>query len=626
MAEDYSQVVGTVPDTKAYTKTRRDERFVLTEQKNIELDSQESYVVLDSMEAGSLSSIKITLDNPYAQVLLQIDEYRNKDPDGQCAAEIIYNGNSDNTNRNFKVLDGQGSSKGYTLEYKPDQPEEYNKRIRIVIKNSIKASNTVYGKGLNYTSSGSLVTPAVPSHMAGGTFSHPAFEALSLAQIARAMTKPVGVGGYASNNVYNESAIMNDSIELGSDHPYEGLAGKPTFVRDKTCTAFFECVRVLANEEFAPSLGQSLANYRLRVIDEPEMFPGTTSNPSQMVVEIGPVAQELTGALAGKSTVQGFGAVPWYGLSTIRKSDLQAEGPFGDTYPGTSTYTPFTGSSGTVAGHTNADGPTQVLQRENALDGSVLPAAKSIIGQRMFIRRGGTVYFPGVVASVTKSLPPMSYVNNATVGEGAEISLTEGFGRYLENNHATDKFNSENTFFAVGAHNQTTGNDIIVMPYFNAHKNVGLEGVKVGATLAATTNEITLTDTTTNLLAAFHDGSGGGNYDVILTAHTPWIYTFTFEPGVTESPIDYHTVFKTESDNPILDGVNFASATQVLLTSTGEYAGTTTVGTGDDNARGLFPTDEANSWGIVTSQADTNPKVLIKSIEVKRNKRVSYEG
>ena len=111
-----------------------------------------------------------------------------------------------------------------------------------------------------------------------------------------------------------------------------------------------------------------------------------------------------------------------------------------------------------------------------------------------------------------------------------------------------------------------------------------------------------------------------------MTAHTPWVYTFTFEPGVTESPIDYHTVFATESDNPILDGVNFVSAGQVVLTSTGEYAGTTTVGTCDDNARGLFPTDEANSWGTVTSQGDTNPKVLIKSVEVKRNKRVSYSG
>ena len=241
----------------------------------------------------------------------------------------------------------------------------------------------------------------------------------------------------------------------------------------------------------------------------------------------------------------------------------------------------------------------------------------------MFIRRGGTIYFPGVVASVTKTLAPMSYINNATVGEGAEVSLTEGLGRFLENNHATNKFNSEDTFFAVGAHNQTTGNDLIVMPYFNANQNAVLEGVKIAE---GTDNEITLTDTTTDLLKRFHSGTGSGNYDVILTAHTPWIYTFTFEPGVTESPIDYHTVFATETDNPILNGVAFSSAEQVLLASTGEYAGTTTIGTGDDNARGLFPTDEANSWGIVTSQADTNPKVLIKSVEVKRNKRVSYSG
>ena len=51
------------------------------------------------------------------------------------------------------------------------------------------------------------------------------------------MTKPVGVEGYSSNNVYNESAIVNDTIELGSDHPYEGVAGKSTFVRDISSTA-----------------------------------------------------------------------------------------------------------------------------------------------------------------------------------------------------------------------------------------------------------------------------------------------------------------------------------------------------------------------------------------------------
>ena len=51
-----------------------------------------------------------------------------------------------------------------------------------------------------------------------------------------------------------------------------------------------------------------------------------------------------------------------------------------------------------------------------------------------------------------------------------------------------------------------------------------------------------------------------------------------------------------------------------------------TVFSGDDLGKGLFPTSDINTWGTVTSQADTNPKVLIKSIEVKRNKRVSYEG
>ena len=40
MADDTTQVVGTIPDTKAYSKTRRDERFILIDQKNIEINSQ----------------------------------------------------------------------------------------------------------------------------------------------------------------------------------------------------------------------------------------------------------------------------------------------------------------------------------------------------------------------------------------------------------------------------------------------------------------------------------------------------------------------------------------------------------------------------------------------------------
>ena len=676
MADDTTQVVGTIPDTKAYSKTRRDERFILIEQKNLEINSQDEYIVLDELEAGSLQSVKVTTDNPYVQVLLQIDEYRNKDPNGQCAAEIIYNGNSDNTNRSFKVLDGQSSSKGYTMEYKPDQPEDYNKRIRLVIRNSIKPSTTVFGMGLDYTSAGNLPTPAVPSHMAGGTFSHPAFKSLSLSQIARAMTKPVGVSGYASNSVFNESAIMNDAIELGSDHPYEGIAGKPTFTRDVSAEAICETstsINLLNNFEQTISLN-SLMLYRVRVLDEPEQFPGSSTSPSQMTVEIGPQSANL-GFSVLSNVPFGFAAVPWYGIETIRKTDLMAAGPFGDTWPGTSTYTPFTGGT--------------------ALNGSTLPAAESIIGKRIFIRRGGTIYFPGVVKSVTKTLPPICNAAMST-----NIDGVKGFGKFLDPDDV-NKFATEDTYFGVGVYPEGTStsggtisdNGVIIIPHFTGHETATLDGVEVGevgATIplnqskltipctsngsavlngftddpanlgievgmmvkhpdqdtfdtrvqSLTTTTVTLTSTISTsvtkdvefyndrLLVPRHAFTGTGTYEVYHVPHTPWVYTFTFEPGVTESPIDFGLIFDDESDNHYLNGASVGGADfGTFKESTGRFANVNNNQfTGVTNSRGLSPASDSNSWGVVTSQADSNPKVLIKSVEVKRNKRVSYEG
>lgn len=611
MADNTTQVVGTIPDTKAYSKTRRDERFILIEQRNLEIDSQNEYIVLDELEAGTLQSIKITMDNPYVQVLLQVDEFRNKDPSGQCAAEIIYNGNSDNPNRSFKVIDGQSSSKGYTMEYKPDFPEEYNKRIRLVIRNSIKTTNSVFGMGLNYTSAGNLPTPAIPAHMAGGTFSHPALETLSLAQISRAMTKPVGVEGYSSNNVYNESAIMNDSIELGSDHPYEGIAGKPTFVRDVSSKAFME-VGVI-NPDSGSGGGNSvqaasggLGAYVAQIIDEPEAFPGTTTTPSQMKVRFTPFTEEYTGCGAADDPA-GFYNPNWWTRSSIRRTDLMAAGPFGDTWPGTSTYTPFTGGT--------------------ALDGTVVPASESIIGKRMFLRRGGTIYFPGVVKSVTKSIAPMGMFNDDNVDE------VQGFGRELDHNNS-DLLTAPTNFFPIGVHELSTGgvDNVIVMPFLNvlARRATNLDGVVVGSTElkpfqleggGAVTNyqqvEITLSS------AGANDGldpvsDSSGTYNVVMTAHTPWQYTFTFEPGTKESPIDYPLLYLNEADRDLT--IVASCSMNPLRDSDG------VVFSGDDLGKGLFPASEINTWGTVTSQADDNPKVLIKSIEVKRNKRVSYEG
>ena len=160
--------------------------------------------------------------------------------------------------------------------------------------------------------------------------------------------------------------------------------------------------------------------------------------------------------------------------------------------------------------------------------------------------------------------------------------------------------------------------------------SINLDGVVVGSTDnkafqleggGSATNyqqvQITLSSAGTNDgLAPVSDSSGA--YNVVMTAHTPWQYTFTFEPGTKETPIDYPLLYVNEADRDLT--VVAACSMAPLRDSDG------VVFSGDDLGKGLFPASEINSWGTVTSEADTNPKVLIKSIEVKRNKRVSYEG
>ena len=312
----------------------------------------------------------------------------------------------------------------------------------------------------------------------------------------------------------------------------------------------------------------------------------------------------------------------------------------------------------------------------------------------MFIRRGGTIYFPGVVKSVTKRIADCANASGTHITRGANVSQTDGLGRFLDNN-ALDKFDTLDHLFAVGAHVQTTGNNIIVIPHFTGAQNTLLDGVKIAEgtanevtlddTKITTTGAVTASNTTVSGIPASHgitagmtirgtglhpnstvkttaatsitvepapqSGSGGtvtleafndmllyprysdgkvgstGTYEVFHVPHTPWVYTFTFEPGVTESPIDFSVVYSSEDDNHYLAGIGFTGGEGSMVPSTGKYANASnSLETGATNSRGLFPASESNCWGTVTSQADTNPKVLIKEIEVKRTKKVSYDG
>lgn len=587
MVDEPTRVIASnIADNAPTSKTRADSRFVSTRQENLTIESGDQYIVLDEMEKGELQSVRVVVDNPYVQVLLQLDEYRNKDPDGESAAEIIYNGNADTANRGFKITDGQGSGKGYVMEYRPDNPEPYEQRVRLIIRNQIRRSGDVYGMDLSYTSGGSLANPAVPAHMAGGTFSHPALRSLDMNQIAQAMTRPVGVEGYSSNQVFNEATLFSDQ-PLGSDHPYQGIAGKPFFVRDASTDFVGEGARTVSSGSYDTIVADSNAiRYSLRVIDEPEYFPGTSSSPSVMKIQIVPLfGLQQTGAGFYEEN-DGFAAVPWYTISTVDKATLMSKGPFNDTWPGTSTYTPFAGGT--------------------ALDGTTLSAASTMVGKRFFFRRGGTVYFPGVIKSITKKPADFTAVLSNNYWDN-----TNGYVAY--------KFNGENTKKGVGVHAAFGGlsKKQVVIPFIPEYDARALDGVTVGDS------------TTVDLVADADDrgttaGYDSTNYTVSGVPHCPWVYEIEFEPGVTTSPIDYPVVLPADVDYPANAGI---SAYPPHNASTGKYAGTYVRGGGGDGTlKGILEASEANCWGTLTSQADTNPHVLIKEIEVKRAKKVSYDG
>ena len=68
---------------------RVDERLIITEFNNLVIDSGRNFDVLDIAEAGELHSVVVVSDNPYLQVYLQVDDFRNAEPNGITVAELL---------------------------------------------------------------------------------------------------------------------------------------------------------------------------------------------------------------------------------------------------------------------------------------------------------------------------------------------------------------------------------------------------------------------------------------------------------------------------------------------------------------------------------------------------------
>jgi len=205
---------------------REDRRTVTIRQSGLTLSSigdASTLRLVDQKGKGKLLSIKIVTDNPYAQLLLEVDDWRN---DGETAAELLYGGTG-KQDYGLYAMGGGDPAKGYTLMYTPQGGESFDGRLRIALRNRLPKSSKVYGNAQRTTFGGNLPIPVNNGHSGGSAFSAPALANENLADIANAMATPHFGKPYMSTRF--NSAALGTSAKVGIDHPYVGLAGKPTF-------------------------------------------------------------------------------------------------------------------------------------------------------------------------------------------------------------------------------------------------------------------------------------------------------------------------------------------------------------------------------------------------------------
>lgn len=317
---------------------RKDERFVTETYGPMVLASGEVFDIINTKEAGELVYVKIVTDNPYASVLLELDDYRNKDPNGETASELIYDGRTARSENAFFAVD-KGPAGGYSLVYNPMKPEPYRYKIRLQVLNLIPRTSDVFGNQLSVTGRRGLPTPMTPAYVGGSSFTHPNLAAADLETIAKAMAKPVGAEPYSNDSVYNQAIFEQDNLTIGAHHPYQGLAGRPLFRRDDSA--------VRSGEE----RGAQTIDGETVVSAENGQAPAISGNFDP-------------------------------GVKVL----------FGDQYTGGSNPSNFPGTPGSPSSMTIS------LTDTSEADGAVTTGFS--VGDRIFIRQGNTIYFPGVVSAV----------------------------------------------------------------------------------------------------------------------------------------------------------------------------------------------------------------------------------
>lgn len=324
---------------------RKDERFITETFGPFILSSGETIEILDSKEKGEIVYIQVVSDNPYVQTLLQLDDYRNKEPRGETVGELLYASRTNTDSEGSFYATNNGPDGGFMLTYNPSGPESYNYRIKLTINNPLRASQAPFGNDTNFTIPG-VSTPAALDFLGGGSFTHPMMAGMTLDQISELMARPIGVDAYAVDKIPNLAALQTTSGDLSLGNPFTGRAGKPFFRRQ--------------NSVVNSPLRQAVVIDNQIIIDVEK-----TASPS--------VTKVLFGSQANNGTLSA-------------SADDVSNYPYGSM--------DITFSS------------------ENEANGVITDYA---VGDRVFIRDGGTIHFPGVVTATA---------NVAGGGSGTKNKIT----------------------------------------------------------------------------------------------------------------------------------------------------------------------------------------------------------
>lgn len=390
---------------------------------NIIVNGGETLEVLAKKGAGLLHGLEVVVDNPYAAVYLEIDGYRNTtDGIGETPAELLLHNRTTRVDGQFYVKD-TASDGTFTMLYTPTKPEPYEEQLRIMVSNRIKPSREVFGMSLNYTSRGGIPTPMKTDFMGGGVYSHTGLKEANLDTMASAVAKPIGSSVYSVDDTYNQAVFDSNSMAIGTGHPYQGQAGKPKFFKNGEFDGAISTIEFTtagevgadANSVAGPTLGGT------------GNFPGTPTSPSHQNIfiykdtskdatEISTLNfDEATGIVVdGSHTASGTTIAIKSGTPST-KFDV-GDVVLDDTGQRVGIVQSMTGNEITLtAALAVALADDEDLRRKS----TTIPK----VGERIFFRNKGTVYFPGIVQNVFR------YNRSADAGDdGWRSESQSGYG------------------------------------------------------------------------------------------------------------------------------------------------------------------------------------------------------